>query len=75
MNRKKAYKHIDKWRETNHKHRLKYYRKTQNAENKGKRWEEKDIKLVLAHEIPDTELSKKIGRSVQAIQQCRLKHK
>ena len=30
-------------------------------------WTEKEDRLVLAHEIPDRELSKKIGRSMKAI--------
>jgi hypothetical protein len=75
MNRKNEYRDLEKWRNTKRKSKLKNYRKTQNAENHGKRWDGKDIQKVLAHEISDAELSQKLGRSVQAIQMCRLKHK
>ena len=34
-------------------------------------WSEEDIDLVMKHEIPDTVLAKKIGRSVGAIQHIR----
>ena len=68
MNRKKGYKNIEKWRETCHKQRLKYYRKTACAENHRKHWTKEEIEIVMAHELPDHIISKIIGRSVEAIQ-------
>lgn len=73
MNRKKDYKDIDKWRKTCHKQRLKYYRKTANAKNRGKQWTNEEVELVMLHELTDTMISKIIGRSVEAIQIKRCK--
>jgi hypothetical protein len=42
-----------------------------HAFNNGGRWNEKDILRALLHTIPDSVLSKKIGRSIQAIQAVR----
>ena len=73
MNRKGDYKNIEKWRETCHKQRLKYYRKTAHAENKNKRWTAEEIEIVMNHEVSDHKISKIIGRSVEAIQLKRCK--
>lgn len=75
MNRRNGYKDIGKWRKTCHKQRLKYYRKTAYAENHGKRWTTEEIEMVMLHEMPDDEISKIIGRSVQAIQIARTRNK
>lgn len=53
--------------------RQKYYDKTSYAPNHGNRWSEEEINMVLRHEITDTELSGRIGRSVRAIQLVRHK--
>ena len=74
MNRKSDYKNIDRWRETARKQKKKYYGRTTDSENKGQRWTTKEIEIVLAHEITDTEISKKINRSVQAIQIARCRY-
>ena len=71
MNRKNDYKNIDKWRETCHKQRLKYYRKTACAKNKSKRWTAEEVEIVMNHEVSDHKISEIIGRSVEAIQQRR----
>ena len=73
MNRKNDYKNIDKWRETCHKQRLKYYRKTANAKNKNKPWTDEETEIVMLHDMPDHTISEIIGRSVQAIQMQRYK--
>ena len=66
------YKHNKTWRLKHPQKRLegklRYYRKTQNAKNKGNRWAEWEVELVMKHEMSDMELSKELGRSVQAIQ-------
>ena len=75
MNRKSDYKNIEKWRETCHKQRLKYYRKTAFAENHRKPWTDEEVEMVMLHEMTDTAISKIIGRSVEAIQMIRHKEK
>ena len=45
-----------------------YYGKTEDSVNKKAPWTEDEIDAVLAHSVSDMELSKKIGRSVMAIQ-------
>lgn len=59
--------------ETKRKYRRNNYRKTQGYERRS--WTLKEIDMVLAHEIPDRELSAKIHRSVQSIQLMRYRMK
>ena len=60
------------WRARNFQRKINY-RKT--AKYEPRPWTREEDVAVLAHDILDTELSKKIERSVQAIQirRCRLK--
>ena len=72
-------KYGKKWRNS-HKEawnadKRRYYRQTANAPNSKNKWTLWEIDLVLKHDIPDSELSKKIGRSVNSIQKCRWKFK
>ena len=77
----KQYQYNKKWRslypDKRNASRKKYYEKTQNAINSRLSYSKEEDTLILAHEIPDTELSKQIGRSVQGIQirRSRLKGK
>lgn len=65
-NRPENYRERDKWRQTTQAQKKRYYKKTAIY---GKvNWTVQHEKMVLEHEIPDSELSKKIGHSVQAIQ-------
>ena len=67
-NRPENYKTREKWWKTTHEQNKRYYKKTAIY---GKvPWQKAHDKMVLEHTIPDSELSKKIGHSVQAIQ-CR----
>lgn len=75
MLKKENYKDLNKWRKSKNRQRNRYYRKSQKAENSGETWTKKEEDLVMAHSMTDTELSKKIGRSVGAIQKCRCKIK
>lgn len=59
--------------EMRNEERRKYYDKTSYAPNHGERWSDDEIKMVLRHEVSDTELSKMLGRSVRAIQIMRCK--
>ena len=62
---------MEKWKKACYRQRLKYYRQTSFAENHHKNWTEKEIEIVMAHEMPDRSISKLIGRSVAAIQHKR----
>ena len=73
MNNKKNYKDLDKWRASCYRYRLKYYRRTQLAKNRNSPWTQKEVEIVMLHEIPDRVISEMIGRSVQAIQTLRCK--
>ncbi|MCD7848091.1 MAG: hypothetical protein LUG49_08730 [Oscillospiraceae bacterium] len=50
--------------------RKRYYGKTANKYPK-RAWTDEEIRLVLDHSIPDSELSEKIGRSLKGIQEKR----
>lgn len=59
-----------------HKSKLKYYSKHRGGkENRCSRWSWDDVDLIMKHEKTDVELSKQLGRSVQAIQVKRNKIK
>lgn len=58
----------NKAREYRNRQRKNNYAKTQYNRHHRERWTEKEIDLVLKHDITDYELSKVLGRSVQAIQ-------
>lgn len=73
MNRKNEYKDLEKWRKSCENQRKRYYAKTTDAENKNKPYSDREIELILQHDITDTQLSKMIGRSVKAIQVKRAK--
>ena len=62
MNRKSLYRNIDKWRETCHRQRLKYYGKTSFAKNYRKPWTDEEIEMVMLHKASDHAISKEIGR-------------
>ncbi|MCD7824177.1 MAG: hypothetical protein LUG86_09240 [Oscillospiraceae bacterium] len=51
--------------------RKRYYAKTANLYPRHP-WTPEEVKLVMEHKIPDSELSEKIHRSVKSIQQKRL---
>lgn len=75
MNRKELYRDMERYRETKNKYYSKYYKATENARNKGKRWTKDEDKLVIEHSVSDRELSREIGRSMKAIQMRRAKIK
>lgn len=72
-----TYARTKRWRakhpEVKAAERLRYYRQFQkNNKRKGKRWTEKEDKKITARNAPaDSILSRRLGRSVQAIQQRR----
>lgn len=60
----------DEFRRIRNKQRKENYKKTQKN-GISRIWTKEEDKAVLAHDIPDAELSRKIMRSVQAIQSRR----
>lgn len=74
MNRKHLYKDLEKWKQTKKKQSKKYYdTHSRNATNSKKQYTPEEIELIIKHEISDVELSKILGRSVNAIQVKRSK--
>lgn len=71
----KNYYKTDKGRATRNRGRLKYYRKTAFSKNYKKPWTEAEELVVLSHRETDTEISKKLGRSVASIQMKRVRLK
>ena len=69
--RKSSYKDVEKYKKIVKEQKSRYYAKTQNAKNSRERWSPEEIELILKHEISDTELSERLGRSVGAIQAMR----
>lgn len=65
---------LETHREQRNEERKRYYGKTANK-YEARAWTESEDQLVLKHLIPDIELSEKIGRSVSAIQNRRVKLK
>lgn len=70
-----GYKYNKKYKETHpnarYEERKRYYNKTAFSENGYSRWSFDEIELVMKHEMTDSELSAKLGRSVAAIQHMR----
>jgi hypothetical protein len=59
--------------ETHQKQKSRYYKRSRTyAFASGARWNDGDVALVLSHEMPDSILCRLIGRSIQAIQMCRI---
>lgn len=68
--KKDSYKNIEKFKQTKQRQKRRYYRKTMTGLPMPD-WTKEEIIMVLKHEITDTEISAKIGRSVGAIQKKR----
>lgn len=75
--RKTDYKNIDDYYKAKRKYNKKYYSQTTTAPNKGKTFTEEELEMILKHDIPDRDLSEKLGRSMKSIQNARngAKHK
>lgn len=69
-------KNIEHYREISREQKRRYRNKYKNASNSNKRYTPEEDRLILSHKICDSELAKKIGRSVGSIQlrRHRLKH-
>lgn len=75
----KAYGNTKRWREKHpelrYEGKKRYYQKTINSVNSRCRYTVEEIEMILKHEIPDSELSKELGRSVGSIQGARNRYK
>lgn len=64
-----GYKDCNKFKEAKNRRKKRYYTKHAiGKEHRYKRYNEEEIQLILKHEMTDVELSKILGRSVEAIQ-------
>ena len=75
MKCRRNYADQEKYRRYHNGCNRRYYKKTENAPNKGMLWTDGDIVMILERKHSDTELSAMIGRSVRAIQMKRSKLK
>lgn len=85
MGRKKSEKSLTgyeinkRWRQKHPEARCtgkkRYYDKTRDSMNRYERYTEEEKEMIIAHDIPDSELAEKIGRGVAAIQGMRAKLK
>lgn len=75
MKCKSDYKDLDKYRNYRNRSKARYRARTGSYSYKPREWTKEELQMVQAHEITDRELSKKINRSVAAIQGARYKLK
>lgn len=79
FNMTKGYEYNKTWRskhpEKRYEGKKRYYKKTQNAKNRRNIWKKWEIERILEKDTCDHNLSKELGRSVEAIQikRCKLK--
>lgn len=74
----KRYKLRNRWavKKSKQDYNRRYYKRSRvDAERRNLRWTETEKRMVLEHKVPDVILSKKLGRSVEAIQVQRSKLK
>ena len=74
-NRKALYKNKDKFRETFREQKARYRKRTGSGEYAPSTYTDEQNQMILAHEIPDRELSEIIKHSVDSIQRQRCKLK
>lgn len=75
MLRKSKYKDLEKYKKTKREQQKRYYDKTQDALNSRKCWTPREIKIIMAKNMSDRELSRILGRSMKAIEVKRSKIK
>jgi hypothetical protein len=60
--------------ETHQRQKARYNKRSRTlAFASGCRWSDEDAAAAVAHDMPDSELSRLIGRSIQAIHMCRIR--
>lgn len=70
--RKSKYKDLNKWRQTKRLQKQRYRERLGNNKYPRRNWTKEEDLIVLQHNIPDRELSKKLKRSISSIQSRRL---
>ena len=56
---------MERFKRTKREQQKRYYRKTQNAPNRNKRWTEEETAMIMnVRDMTDTELSRILGRSL-----------
>ena len=75
MKCKTLYRDLDKFRAYRNAYKRRYRSKRDFSKGGNVEWSEEEIRLVMEHRYPDTEIARMIGRSVQAVQnkRCRVK--
>ena len=68
MKRRKDYKDQDRFRRYRNRYKNRYNAKRDYSGGKKNKWSEDEEKIVLAHEMTDTEIAKMLKRSINAIQ-------
>jgi hypothetical protein len=67
MNRKNKYKDMEKYNKTKREQLSRYRERTGSFQYEKRIWTDHEDNLVMRHNIPDSELSIKIERSVSSI--------
>lgn len=75
MKCRKEYKDQQKYQTYRNNYNQRYYEARNFVTNKCRRWTEEDLKLIMDHNETDTELARKLGRSVRSIQVLRSRQK
>ena len=75
MKCKSQYKDLNKYRNYRNRCKTRYRARTGSNVYEPREWTKEELRMVQAHKITDRELSKKINRSVAAIQNARYKLK
>ena len=74
-NRKENYRDMQRYHITRRQQIARWRKRGGSGKYPKRPWTDEEIKLVMAHQITDRELSRQIQRSVLAIQIKRIKHK
>ena len=73
MKCKKTYRDMDKYRKYRNAYKRRYRAGRDYSDGRRARWTENEIRIVMEHRMPNTEIARMLGRSVQAIQIKRCK--
>ena len=75
MKARKSYKDQDKFRKYRNRYKKRYASRRNFSDGKYKHLTTREMEIVLAHEITDTEIAKMLNRSIVAVQMKRHKLK
>lgn len=75
MKCKAGYSDMEKFRAyRNNQKQKRNDRSKKYAHNSGNLWKPEEVEMVIRHEIPDVEIAKILGRTIQAVTACRHKY-